>query len=244
MMNCEQDYRDYANQWLDAGPVDMESTDEYSWELTELTHQDMVDTGIPILNTQTFRDNIKPELSDLSRPVVVSLGDTNEHVRIFVWDGVHRIISARQLGRESIPAVLGRRKTRYDWSQARVRDLPTNGKMQMMLALPLPVALHMELPSFDQVKLFAEPCDIAPLADVLNLELKAFPEHLRMEGISELVPAMRNEESVVPIFVREGKCLGGRPVLKAAEILGLRQVQVVHIEKVLADKDNAALLRA
>ncbi len=99
-----------AAEFIDAAPENAMSVEEYDWTLQMLSRRDLEDTGL-LNNFAEHARNIQldPARSDLSRPVVVSLGD-GERYRVAVWDGVHRIMSALDLSHEPLPAVVGVRK--------------------------------------------------------------------------------------------------------------------------------------
>jgi hypothetical protein len=103
------DPRSYAQRFIDAAPENAESVDEYEWHAVWLTREDLIETRL----LDGFREHalnigLVPQLSDLSRPVVITVGD-GEVAPLAVWDGVHRIMSALLLGRSPIPAMLGLR---------------------------------------------------------------------------------------------------------------------------------------
>ena len=102
--------RAIAHQFLDASPEDTMSVGEYDWAFKTLGRKDLEDTGL-LVDFAAHASNIQldPEKSDLTRPVVVSLGD-KELFPVAVWDGVHRIMSALARGVDGIPAIVGVRK--------------------------------------------------------------------------------------------------------------------------------------
>ncbi len=101
---------DLAAMFIDAAPEDTESTAEYMWAKKNLSYQDLLDTGLGVdFLTHAKNIGLDPSKSDLTRPVVVTIGDNERHP-IAVWDGVHRIMSALALKVEGIPAVVGLRK--------------------------------------------------------------------------------------------------------------------------------------
>lgn len=105
--------RRLAEQHLDAAPENAMSVEEYDWEFRMLSRQELLETGLLVHFAEHARNiQLDPSRSDLSRPVVVSIGD-GERFRIAVWDGVHRIMSALALGHERLPAVVGTRKPEF-----------------------------------------------------------------------------------------------------------------------------------
>lgn len=108
-----QDPKLVAEQFIDAAPENAMSVEEYVWEYRMLNRQDLVDTGL-LRDFAAHARNIAldPAKSDLSRPVVVSVGD-GERDRVAVWDGVHRIMSALHLGHDKLPAFVGTRKPEF-----------------------------------------------------------------------------------------------------------------------------------
>lgn len=102
-----------AQMFIDAAPEDAQSANEYDWHLMDLS-RDLIDgTGLH----HDFREHarnigLNPARSDLTRPVIVSMGDGERHP-VAVWDGVHRIMSAMALGRDALPAIVGIRKMHH-----------------------------------------------------------------------------------------------------------------------------------
>lgn len=103
--------QELAQKFIDAAPEDATNADEYEWVFRDLTKQELQDTGL-LENFDEHAKNIDldPEKSDLSRPVVVSMGD-GERNPVAVWDGVHRIMSALARGKTVRAAVGTRRAT-------------------------------------------------------------------------------------------------------------------------------------
>lgn len=109
MVDCHE-ARELAAKFLDSAPEDTISVREYDWEFRALTRQELEATGL-LKDFDQHAQNIglDPAKSDLSRPVVVSIGDRADK-GYEVWDGVHRIMSALARGVASLPAVVGVRK--------------------------------------------------------------------------------------------------------------------------------------
>lgn len=102
--------RQVAEAFLDAAPEDTQAVSEYDWGHRTLTREDLEDTGLLVDFAEHARNiQLDPARSDLTKPVVVSLGD-NESFPVAVWDGVHRIMSALARGVEGVPAIVGVRK--------------------------------------------------------------------------------------------------------------------------------------
>lgn len=117
MAATEADFHALADEFLDVGPNDAYDVREYEWTLCRLSREDLVATGM-LKDFAAHARNIAldPRKSDLTRPVVVSVGD-GEPQPMYVWDGVHRILSALARDVTDIPAIVG---VRIDSSDLRM----------------------------------------------------------------------------------------------------------------------------
>lgn len=98
-----------AEQFIDAGPESMQSAAEYLWMPHEVSLADLRASGYLVGQvTRASAPWVIPEQSDLSRPIVVSCGDSPE-APFSLWDGVHRMVSAEILGAASLPGAVGLR---------------------------------------------------------------------------------------------------------------------------------------
>jgi hypothetical protein len=105
-----------AEEFIDAAPDDVLTASEYTWQFREMSVEYLVEHALAGLDQAAeHARNIRldPALSNLERPVVVSLreeiGDGRDHTRsdLRLWDGVHRILSAWMLGVPTLQAAVG-----------------------------------------------------------------------------------------------------------------------------------------
>lgn len=104
-----------AEAVIDAGPESMISAAEYLWVKSTLPIAEMKQAGgwLREIVTPESEPWCKPELSDLTRPIIVSYGD-RERCPVNLWDGCHRSHAAAMLGHASLPCAIGLRLTFQD----------------------------------------------------------------------------------------------------------------------------------
>ena len=226
-----QEAENYARQWLDAAPEDTLSASEYDWELATLSKQDLLDTGIRPLS---LGDDVEPMRSDLSRPVVVSLGNADTFQRFAVWDGVHRIVSALRRGVDELPAVIGRRKQDYEWRFARVRDGGKDYFLQMLLALPSEMQQTITEGELKSLPLKMRTVAVSDYLEQVQRDFDIVKRTVDLQALDALVLQLVNRERVAPACIRGGACRAGRPVLLAAHKAGFVNIPAVDIDQVLA----------
>lgn len=224
--------RCFASAFIDAAPEHAASVEEYDWSVCTLSHLDLIDTGLHRHFAEHARNiSLDPGTSDLTRPVVVSLGD-GELDRLAVWDGVHRIMSALYLAAESIPAIVGRRRA-FRWGVTRYLDLPVD--MQVLLVQFIGDLKHLDSSRFDVASSLV-PVKYVPIAPFLA-QVKAeqvadgadWWDYRGPEHVLGFVESFLSGAEVPPIVVDKGRWIDGRHRILASELAGKSELPVIDL---------------